>query len=110
MNDLEIIMQLLIIGSSVTLIIFILAKYNYGIKKAAIERGFNPNERKKKYTFMEIGCIVLSLGIGFGISSIFTTMMLPEDTFYFLVYATLFSCGGIGLMAAHFIRARFEKK
>lgn len=110
MIDLEIILMMIIIGGSIAFIIFVIAKYNYQAKKIIAESGFNPNESKKKYTFMEIGCIILSLGLGFGICAIYTNLKLPEDTFYFLVYATLFICGGMGLMAAHFIRKRLEKE
>lgn len=108
MKDLEVVLMMMVLGSSVVLIIFILSHYNFRIKRAIAESGFNPNERKRRYNFMEIGCIALSLGLGFAICSILTGMDLPEDTFYFLVYATLFCCGGLGLMAAHFIGKRFD--
>jgi hypothetical protein len=96
--------------TSGVLVIYILARYHYLIKKLAAEKGFNPLRSRNKYGFMQIGCIILSIGVGFGICSIYTTISLPEDTFYFLVYATLFICGGIGLMAAHMTRKKLEKK
>ena len=109
MKEYEGVLTTLIMGTSLILIVFILAGYNYRLKKALAERGINPVGRKRKYTLLEIGCIVLNLGIGFGVCALYTTLKLPEDTYYFLVYATLFGFGGIGLITAHFIRNRFDR-
>lgn len=95
---------------SCVLIIYILARYNYLIKKLAAEKGFDPIRNRGKYGFVEIGCMVLSIGIGLGICSIYTTIELPEDTFYFLVYSTLFICGGLGLFAANFTRRKLGER
>lgn len=105
----EIILTGILFASGV-IIIYILARYNFLIRKQAVEKGFNPFNRRKSYSLVEIGCIVLNLGIGFGVCSIYTTFELSEDTFYLLVYATMFICGGIGLIGAHFIRRRLERK
>ncbi|BFP41427.1 hypothetical protein L0P88_11660 [Muricauda sp. SCSIO 64092] len=93
----------------ITLIVFILARYNFLIKKMRMERGDNSAFARNSYSFMDIGCIVLSFGIGLGISSIFTTLEIREDTMYLLIYATIFTCGGIGLMVAHYIRKKVGK-
>ncbi|MDD7885076.1 hypothetical protein [Flavivirga sp. 57AJ16] len=105
----EIILTALLFSSCV-FVVFFLARFNYLIKKLAAEKGFDPIRNREKYGFIEIGCIILGLGVGFGICAIYTTINLPEDTFYFIVYSTLFICGGIGLLAAHFMRKKFGKK
>lgn len=110
MENLESIVSVVALSGSVVLIIFILSRHYYLVKKVIAENGFNPNDKKRKYNFLDIGCIVLSLGIGLGISSIYTTWRLSENTFYFLVYATIFICGGIGLIVSHFIRRKLEKE
>ncbi len=108
MDTLEnLIMAVSVFGSAV-LVIFILARYNYLIKKVIAENGGTPATAKSRYTYMDLGFIVLSLGVGLGISSIFTTLNLSEDTMDLLIYATILICGGIGLMLAHYFRKRFE--
>lgn len=106
MNTLDNLIMTLGVFGSATFVIFILAKYNYLIKKAMVEKGMHPDTRKARFTFLDWGCIILSLGVGLGISSIFTTLHLSEDTTDLLVYSTLCVSGGLGLMIAHSLRKR----
>lgn len=92
---------------SAVLVIFIIAKYNYLIRKAMIEKGTEVDKRKMNY--LDSGCIVLGVGVGLGISSVFTVMDLSEDTMDLLIYSVILICGGLGLVAAHLIRAKYEK-
>jgi len=108
MNGLENIFLSICVFGSAVFVIFILAKYNYLIKKALAEKGIETSKSKVRY--IEIGCIVLGIGIGLGISSVFTLMNLPEDTTDLLIYATIMVCGGLGLIAAHVIRRKFERE
>jgi len=87
-------------------ITFIIAKYNYLIKKAMIERGLSSEPSNGKLRYLDIGSIVLGLGLGLIISSIFTTMEMSEDTMDMLVWGTILIFGAIGLVVAHFIRRR----
>ena len=93
----------------VTVIVFILARYNFLVQKMKLEQGGGHASAKNSYSFMDIGCIVFSFGIGLGISSIFTILDLAEDTMYLLIYATIFTCGGLGLMVAHYIRKKIGR-
>lgn len=102
----NVIMGVSVFGSAV-LVVYILARYNYLIKKVIAENGGSPGAGKRRFSYMDVGCIVLSLGIGLGVSSIFTTMDLAEDTMDLLIYSTILVCGGLGLMLAHFIRRKF---
>ncbi|MEM7087159.1 MAG: hypothetical protein AAF489_13310 [Bacteroidota bacterium] len=90
-------------------VVFIIAKYTYLIKKAMIEKGVmnQPNHRRTTYT--DIGCIILGLGIGFMVSSIFTEMNLSEDTTDLLVWGTISIFGGLSLLLAHFVRRKLER-
>ncbi len=90
------------------LIVYILARYTYLIKKAMIEKGLTGESTGSKYRYLDIGCIVLGVGAGLLISSIFTTMKMNEDTMDLLVWGTILIFGGIGLLIAHSIRRKQE--
>jgi len=102
----SIVMCISVFGSAV-LVIFIIAKYNYLIKKAYAEKGMEGSGNKVNYK--EIGCIVAGIAIGLGASSIFTIMVLPEETMELLVYATILLGGGGGLFAAQATRKKVER-
>ncbi len=87
-------------------IVFIIARYTYLIKKAMIDRGITSSPSKGKSSYLDIGSIVLGLGIGLIVSSIFTTMNLSEDTMDMLVWGTILIFGSFGLVVAHFIRRK----
>jgi len=100
-------MSALMIG--VVIIVFIISKYTYLVKKAMIEKGVMNQQIQNKTTYTDIGCIVLGLGIGFIVSSIFTEMNLSEDTTDLLVWGTIAIFGGFSLILAHYLRRRLEK-
>ena len=51
------------------LIVFIIARYTYLIKKEMISQGIYLENRTVKYKYLDIGCIVFGLGIGLIVSS-----------------------------------------
>lgn len=105
----DLIMGLGMITGIIT-ITFIIAKYTYLIKKAMIERGLSSEPSKGKLRYLDIGSIVLGLGVGLMVSSIFTTMDLHEDTMDLLVWGTILIFGSIGLVTAHFIRRKLGSR
>ena len=98
----------LIIVSGAVLIVFIISKFTYMIRKAMIDKGLVAEQKNRKTRFLEIGCIVIGLGIGFLVSSVFTTMDLSEDMMDLLVWGTISVFGGASLITAHFIRGKVE--
>ncbi len=90
-------------------IVFIIARYTYLVKKAAIENGLMSPPSDSKVKYIDIGCIVTGLGIGILVSSIYTEMDLTEDTTDLLVWGTISIFGGVSLIIAHFLRKRLEK-
>lgn len=92
--------------AGVVIVIFIVARYTYLIKKAMIEKGLAAQQSGKKSQYIDIGCIVVGLGLGLLTSSVFTFMDLPEDTIDLLVWGTISIFGGISLIVAHFIRRK----
>ncbi len=102
----SIVMSISVFGSAV-LVIFILAKYNYLIKKAYAEKGMQASGHKTNYK--EIACIIIGIAVGLGASSVFTVMILPEETMELLIYATILLGGGAGLFAAHNSRKKVER-
>lgn len=92
--------------TGIVLIIFTIAKYNYLIKKAMIDRGLTKEQSNTKLRYLDFGCIVLGLGVGLVVSSVFTTMDLLENTVDLLVWGTILIFGSIGLVLAHFIRRK----
>jgi hypothetical protein len=109
MGNLSESLMMLALVAGVTTIVFIIARYNYLIKKAMIEKGLTSNQRDVKGKFLDLGCIVVGLGIGFLVSSIYTEMDLKEDTADLLIWGTISIFGGSSLIIAHFIRNRFGK-
>ncbi|RKN81054.1 hypothetical protein [Ulvibacterium marinum] len=103
----DVIMGLGMILGLVT-ITFIIAKYTYQVKKAMIDRGLTSKTPNEKLRYLDIGGILLGLGIGLIVSSIFTTMDLSEDTMDLLVWGTILIFGSFGLALAHFIRRKLE--
>jgi hypothetical protein len=97
----------IVLMAGVVVVVFIIAKYTYLIKKAMIEKGLvaQPNSRKMQY--IDLGCIIGGLGIGLMVSTIYTSMELSEDTTDLFVWGTILLCGAIGLLAAHFLRRKF---
>jgi hypothetical protein len=90
------------------LVVFLLSKYNYLIKKELIQKEGPYELPKNRFRYLELGCVILGLGTGLGVSSIFTTMHLKEDTMDLLVWATILIFGGAGLIVAHYIRRQQE--
>lgn len=98
---------LIIISGAIT-IVFIISKYTYLIKKAMIEKGL-ASTHTNKVQYLEIGCVVVGLGLGLLISSVFTIADLSEDTLDLLIWGTILIFGGVGLTTAHFISKKLEK-
>jgi len=96
----------LFLMAGVVTIVYIIARYNYLIKKAMIEKGLTSQETSKKMQYLDIGCIILSLGLGLIVSTIFTSMELTEDTADLLIWGTILVFGAIGLLVAHWLRKR----
>lgn len=92
--------------TGVVVIVFIIAKYTYLVKKAMIDRGITSEPAKRTSNYLDIASIVLGLGVGLIVSSIFTTMNLPEDTMDLLVWGTILIFGSLGLVVAHFTRRK----
>ncbi|WP_298513706.1 DUF6249 domain-containing protein [uncultured Kordia sp.] len=93
----------------IVLIVFILARYNYLIKKAMIERGLTQGLSDAKTRYIDVGCLVLGLGIGMLVSSFFTQLDLDEGTMELIVWGIILIFGGLGVIGAHFLRKRMEK-
>ncbi|WP_394746934.1 hypothetical protein [Spongiimicrobium salis] len=101
------ILSLLIVSIGFILIVYILAKYNYMVKKAMIDKGILVASRKHTVRHIDLGCILAGLGVGFLVSSIFTEMNLTEDTTDLLVWGTIGIFGGASLILAHFLRKKW---
>ena len=96
----------LFLMAGVVTVVYIIARYSYLIKKAMIEKGLVIPETSKKMQYLDIGCIVLSLGLGLMVSTVFTTMELTEDTADLLIWGTILVFSAMGLLVAHWLRKR----
>lgn len=97
-----------IIVVGVVAIVYIVARYNYLIKKAAYESGVRLPSANQKFRLLNLGLILLGLGIGLAVSSIFTFFDLKEDTLDLLIWATIVIFGSLGVLAAHFIKKSLD--
>ncbi|NHF59390.1 hypothetical protein FK220_008570 [Flavobacteriaceae bacterium TP-CH-4] len=109
MKELNELLVVLTVVVAAILMVFIITRYSYLVKKAMIERGVVLNQNNDRFKYLDIGCIAFGLGIGLVASSIFTTMELTEDTMDLLIWGTILIFGAGGLVLAHFIRKRLEK-
>ncbi|NRB62011.1 MAG: hypothetical protein HRU40_03095 [Saprospiraceae bacterium] len=98
----------LVIITGAILVVYIISKYTYLIKKAMIEKGLLTQQSNQKVKYIDIGCIVIGLSVGLLVSSVFTTMNISEDTMDLLVWGTISFFGGIGLIIAHYLRRKIE--
>ena len=71
MKNLNESLMMLAIAAGFVTVVFIIAKYAYLIKKAMIEKGLANEESNSKAKYIDIGCIVIGLGLGFIVSSVF---------------------------------------
>lgn len=108
MENLESVIVSFSIFGSVVGVVFILARYNYMIKKVYAEKGVLSSIQKTSYT--EVAWIIIGIAFGLGVSSVFTAMALPEETMELLIYATILMGGGLGLLAAQSHRNKREGK
>lgn len=99
---------LIIIGGAIA-IVYIIARYNYLLKRAMIHKGMTPPLLSQKIKFLDIGCIIIGLGLGLLISTIFTEMDISEDTMDLLVWGTISLFGGISLLVVNWLRSKVEK-
>lgn len=97
----------LVLMAGVVVVVFIIAKYTYLIKKAMIEKGLVSQANPRKMQYIDMGCIIGGLGIGLLVSTVYTMMELSEESIDLLVWGTILICGAIGLLAAHFLRRKF---
>jgi hypothetical protein len=106
-NLIEAISGILVV-SGMVLIVFIIARYTYLIKKAMINKGLAKEQSNNAFKYMDLGCVVIGLGIGLLVSSIYTVLDISEDTSDLLVWGTLSIFGGLSLIVAQIIRRKFE--
>ncbi len=99
----------LIIVTGFIVIVYIIARYTYFIKKLMIERGLTGSSNSGRFKYIDAACIVLGLGIGILVSAIYTTFPLTEDTMDLLIWGTILVFGALGLLIAHYLRRRVEK-
>lgn len=99
----------LFLFTGLVVVVFIIAKYNYLIKKAMIEKGLTPERSNRNFKYLDVGCIVIGLGLGLLTSSVFTLMELSEDTMDLLVWGTISIFGGASIVVAHFIRRKIGR-
>ena len=88
-------------------VIFIIARYTYLIRKAMAENGLQATKTLTKSRLMHLGGILIGLGIGLMVSSVFTLLNFNEDTTDLLVWGTIILFGGFGLIVAHLLDERF---
>lgn len=95
--------------TGLVLIIYIISRYTYLVKKAMIEKGLVTKKTTANTLMIDFACIGLGLGLGLLLSSIFTFMDLTEDTADLLIWGTIVIFASVGLLIAQVFRKRFEQ-
>lgn len=93
--------------TGLVIIIYIIARYTYLIRKAMIDNGLATPTKTKRLLYIDLGSIVGGIGVGLMVSSIFSVLDLEENTTDLLVWGTILIFGAIGLILAHFLRSKF---
>lgn len=109
MKDINEFFGILTLVTAVVVVVFIIARYTFLIKKLMIEKGQYPDHGNGKFKYLDVGCIVLGLGLGLVISAAYTAWDLSEDALDLLVWGTILIFGAVGLIVAHFIRKHLEE-
>lgn len=90
-------------------VLFIIARYNYLIKKAMAENGLQAPKTFTKSRLIHLGGILIGLGLGFMVSSVFTLVRISENTADLLIWGTIVLFGGFGLIVAHLLEEKFGR-
>ncbi len=107
MEDFQDAIGAIVLMAGLVVVIYIIARYTYLVKKAMIESGHVPSHQTKKMVYIDLGCIVGGLGFGLLFSSIFSAMGLDENTTDLLVWGTILIFGALGMVLAHILRRKF---
>lgn len=97
----------ILLMSGLVVVIYIIARYTYLVKKAMIESGHVPSRQTKGISYIDLGCIVGGVGCGLLFSSIFSVMNLDENTTDLLVWGTILIFGALGMILAYILRRKF---
>jgi len=97
----------LVLMSGLVVIVYIIARYTYLVKKAMIENGLEIPTKSKRLMFIDMGCILGGIGLGLLVSSMFSVMDLDENTTDLLVWGTILIFGAVGMVLAQFLRNKF---
>ena len=90
----------------ITTVIFIIARYTYLIRKTMAENGLQATKILTKARLIHFGGILIGLGLGLMVSSVFTLMELSENTADLLIWGTIVLFGGLGLIVAHLLEEK----
>ena len=96
----------LIIMSGLIAIVYILAKFNYLIRKMMIEKGMEAPRVFTKSRLIDFACILLFIGMGVLVSAFYTTLQLEEDTLDLLICGSILIIGSLGPALAYAIRRK----
>lgn len=88
---------------SVIVVVFLVARYTYLIRKAMAENGIQPPKVFTKSRLMHLSGILIGLGVGLLVSSAFTLLEIKENTADLLIWGTIVLFGGLGLIVAHLL-------
>ena len=100
MEGLSTLLSVLTAVIGLVLVVFIIAKYAYQVKKAMIEKGLALPQEETRIRYIDLGCII----IGLLISSFYVNLNLSEDTTDLLAWGTICLTTGGGLLLAHRIK------
>jgi len=96
--------------ATIVLIVFFTVKYSHKTKMAILEKGGSLDTTKKKLPFLEIGSILLGIGLGLGIALILQFFDFAPERNLQLSSACALLFGGAGLVSAFIIRRKIEKQ
>ena len=109
MNDLNEIFNVLVAVVSIVSVVYIIARYNYLIKKTMIENGVYLERKNNRLKYLEIACIAFGVGIGLFVSSIFNVFSISAEVLDLYIWGTTLIFGAAGVLLAHLIRNRLDQ-
>lgn len=90
-------------------IVFILAKYNFLVKKAMYENNATPPDPSVRLTAIDFGFVLVGIGFGLGVATLFILFELKPIVEELVLYIFPLVFGGLSLVVSYLFKKKLAK-